>query len=203
MAGGSNQTGTTTGVSTTLNDTLKKYPDRDPVIQESAEKYGIPYNILEGVWGMETDFGQNVQTSSAGAVGPFQFIPATAKSYNYPLTNNPTAAQYRQQSDAAAHYLSDLYKQKGNWDDALHGYSGGGYGLDEVVAKAKHSNDTPILPDSLHDAYDSVTGAVSDAVSLPQKFYDLVTDITLYIRLFEAIFGGLLVYFGLKQLTGE
>lgn len=193
---------TPAGVSTTLAATLKKYPDRDPVIQESADKYGIPYNIIEGVWGMETDFGQNVKTSSAGAVGPFQFMPPTARSYNYPLTNNPSAAQYRQQSDAAAHYLSDLYKQHGNWEDALQAYSGNGYGLDQVVAKSGHSHDTPILPEGLTDAVGNAKDAVTNAVTLPQKFYDFVTDITVYIRLFEAIFGGLLVYFGLKQLTG-
>lgn len=187
-----------TPASAKLAATLKQYPDRDPVLQQSAEKYGIPYNILAGVFGIETNFGQNIATSSAGAMGAFQFIPGTAKSYNYPLTNNPSAAQFQQQSDSAAHYLSDLYKEKGNWDDALHGYSGGGYGLSEVVAKAGKITDTPILPDSVHNAVDAVT----NAVNLPQKFYDFVTDITVYIRLFEAIFGGLLVYFGLKQLTG-
>lgn len=181
-----------------LQATLKKYPDRDPVLQQAAEKYQIPYNILAGVYGMETDFGQNIATSSAGAMGAFQFIPGTAKSYNYPLTNNPSAAQFQQQTDSAAHYLSDLYKEKGNWNDALHGYSGGGYGLNEVTAKSGAISKTPILPDGVHDAVDAVT----NAVNLPQKFYDFVTDITVYIRLFEAIFGGLLVYFGLKQLTG-
>lgn len=186
------------GAAASTAETLKKYPDRDPVLQQSAEKYGIPYNILAGVFGMETDFGQNIATSSAGAMGAFQFIPPTAKAYNYPLTNNPSAAQFRQQSDSAAHYLSDLYKEKGNWDDALHGYSGGGYGLAEVTKKAGGISSTPILPDGVHDAVDAVT----NAVNLPQRFYDLITDIAVWIRLFEAVFGGLLVYFGLKQLTG-
>lgn len=186
------------GASAQTAATLKKYPDRDPVLQQSAEKYGIPYNILAGVFGLETDFGQNIKTSSAGAMGAFQFMPGTAPAYNYPMTNNPSAAQFQQQADGAAHYLSDLYKAKGNWNDALHGYSGNGYGLSEVIAKAGKITDTPILPDGVHNAVDAVT----NVVNLPQKFYDLLTDITIYIRLFEAIFGGLLVYFGLKQLTG-
>src|SRR5436309_10326061 len=96
------------------------------VVDNAAKKYGVPLWILRGVWGMETDFGRNVTTSSANAVGDFQFIPSTAKSYNYPLTNTPTPTQFQAQADSAAHYLSDLKKQHGSWDAALRAYSGGG-----------------------------------------------------------------------------
>lgn len=103
-----------------------------------ANKYKIPYGILAGVYGAETDFGNNVATSSANAVGPFQFIPSTAASYNYPLTNSPTPQQFAQQTDAAGRYLSDLYHQHGgNWDAALQAYSVGGYGLAHVDAMAQ------------------------------------------------------------------
>lgn len=81
----------------------------DPFIQQATSKYGIPNAILKGVFGMETAFGANVKTSSAGAEGPFQFIRSTAQQYGYPYTNSPTIGQFQQQADSAAHYLSDLY----------------------------------------------------------------------------------------------
>jgi membrane-bound lytic murein transglycosylase B len=106
-------------------------------IQQAAAKWSIPIEILTGVMGMETDYGRNITTSSAGAVGGFQFIRSTAASYGYPYTNSPNAQQQAQQADSAAHYLSDLIHQHGgDWNAALFSYSGGGYGLSQVNAKA-------------------------------------------------------------------
>jgi hypothetical protein len=108
-------------------------------IAAAASKYGVPISILVGVFGLETAFGTDHSTSSAGAVGDFQFLPSTAKSYGYPLVNNPDNAQFTQQADAAARYLSTLHKQTGDWNTALEHYSGNGYGLGQVQAKAKQA----------------------------------------------------------------
>lgn len=113
------------------------YLQQKYLITQAAKKWNVPYGIAVGVYGLETDFGHNSTTSSGGAIGPFQFLPSTAKSYNYPLTNNPTPAQFAQQADAQSHYLSDLFRQTGSWDTALQHYSGGGYGLTQVNAKAQ------------------------------------------------------------------
>lgn len=112
-------------------------PGRAQTVAAKAKKYNIPDWLLWGVWGIETSFGTNVKTSSAGAMGEFQFLPSTAGSYRYPLTNTPNDQQFDQQADAAAHYLSDLIKQHGGSQDAaLRAYSGGGYGLSDVQKKA-------------------------------------------------------------------
>lgn len=108
-------------------------------IGQAATKYQVPFDVLVGVYGQETSFGQNISTSSANAQGAFQFIPSTAASYGYPLTNNPTAAQFQQQANAAAHYLSDLYHQTGSWDSAAQRYSGGGYGLSQLKSQFSHA----------------------------------------------------------------
>lgn len=110
------------------------YLQQKAALVASARKYHIPYGILAGVYGAETRWGNNVSTSSAGAVGPFQFISSTAASYGYPLTNDPSPQQFVAQADAAAHYLSDLYARDKSWETALRGYSGGGYGLAHVDA---------------------------------------------------------------------
>jgi hypothetical protein len=105
-------------------------------ITAAAKKWNVPVGTLAGVYGIETAFGTNHNTSTAGAVGDFQFLPSTAKSYAYPTVNDPNAAQFGAQASGAAHYLSDLFHQTGSWDTALQHYSGGGYGLAEVNAKA-------------------------------------------------------------------
>lgn len=76
------------------------------IITAAAQKYGIDPKILYGVYGTETGFGSNLSTSSAGAVGPFQFEPGTAKS----LGIDPY--DFKQAAYGAARYLSQ-YKSRG------------------------------------------------------------------------------------------
>lgn len=131
-------------------------------IAQAASKFGIPIQILLGVFGIETSFGSNITTSSAGAIGPFQFLPSTASQYGYPLTNTPTSAQFAQQADAAAQYLSALYKQTGNWNTALEHYSGGGYGLAQVNATATKAP-------SQYQSLLNTTGFTSTALNAPAQ----------------------------------
>lgn len=106
-------------------------------VDAAAHRHGVPTNILWGVFGMETAFGSNISTSSAGAMGAFQFIPSTAARFGYPMTNSPSPDQFGQQADIAALYLSQLFGRNHSWDAALRAYSGGGYGLPQVTAKAE------------------------------------------------------------------
>ena len=46
---------------------------------------GLPWSVLAGIGRVETDFGANTQTSSAGAEGPMQFLPATFAEYDTPV----------------------------------------------------------------------------------------------------------------------
>jgi hypothetical protein len=94
----------------------------------AAKKYHVPYWLLWGVKVIETGpKGTGIgAVSSAGAEGPFQFIPETAAAYHVNVNS------FQSSANGAAHYLHDLYKQYGNWNDALAHYSGGGYGLSTV-----------------------------------------------------------------------
>jgi|GEM_PF-4177745 len=106
---------------------------------QSSKKYGVPVAYLIGIEGIETAFGTNVSTSSAGAMGYFQFVKGTANEYSYPYTNEKTEPVYAAQSDAAAHYLSVLYREKKSWAAAIAAYSGGGYTLADVESKWQES----------------------------------------------------------------
>ena len=51
------------------------------VVERAAKSEGVPPELLWGVYGAETNYGQNHNDSGAGAEGPFQFMPGTADSY--------------------------------------------------------------------------------------------------------------------------
>jgi len=80
------------------------------VVKNVAERWRISPAILWGVYGRETNHGANVKASSTGAVGPFQFEPATAKEYGYPLGVNENGVTsllgFEMQASAAAHLLA-------------------------------------------------------------------------------------------------
>lgn len=85
-----------------------------------GRKYSVDPALLWGVMGQESGFGADPSTSSAGAQGPFQFIPETARRYG--LTNpNDFAAS----ADAAGRYLGDLIgRNNGSVSKALTQYGG-------------------------------------------------------------------------------
>ena len=78
-------------------------------ILKASERWHINPAYLWGIYGTETSFGSAINVSSTGARGPFQFEPATAKQYGYPLGVNEHSitswAAFQQQADAAARFL--------------------------------------------------------------------------------------------------
>lgn len=195
-------------------------------INASAEKYHIPGAMLWGVFGVETGFGSNVATSSAGAKGPFQFVPGTAKAYDYPLTNDPSPQEFQKQSDAAAHYLSDLYKRFKNWPDALAAYNAGpgNYKIPaarqyaaNVIKKSKESGPKTGgvvgaiggAGNAIGDAEGSVAGAAGDVVGgafdglkAIGAFFAALLQKDTWIRILKTGGGLILIAFGIQQLTG-
>ncbi|HEX6461109.1 MAG TPA: hypothetical protein VF032_19490 [Thermoleophilaceae bacterium] len=179
-------------------------------VSGAAQSFGVPLNILWGVFGMETNFGKDVKTSSAGAEGDFQFLPGTAREYGYPLTNSPTAAQFNQQARSAARYLSVLHRQalgmglRGNaaWDNALRRYSGGGYGLQDVLDKAKGAptdkTGVPLAVQAGQSTGNTVAGWGEELA----KVLATLLDPAFWLRVAEAVGGIALLLMGLKSLTG-
>ncbi len=52
-----------------------------PIYQACGTQYGIPWEVLAAINKIETDFGTDLNVSSAGAVGWMQFLPSTWASW--------------------------------------------------------------------------------------------------------------------------
>jgi murein DD-endopeptidase MepM/ murein hydrolase activator NlpD len=76
--------------------------------QRAGSAYGVPWNVLGAINKIESNFGQNMGPSSAGAIGWMQFMPSTWLRWGVDADGdgladpwNPTDAVY-----AAARYLA-------------------------------------------------------------------------------------------------
>jgi cell wall-associated NlpC family hydrolase len=76
--------------------------------EAAAATYGLPWTLLAGVGMAETNHGRNATTSSAGAEGLMQFMPATFAAYGVD-GNNDGSARITDDADSiysAANYLA-------------------------------------------------------------------------------------------------
>lgn len=115
---------------------LKRSGRYREIIGEALRKHGLPGD-LEAMVFVESGFWPTAK-SSAGAVGLWQFMPATARAYG--LTVSPTFDERRnpwRASDAAAQHLIDLHERLKSWDLVLAAYN---YGYQNVEAKLSQTD---------------------------------------------------------------
>ncbi len=105
----------------------------------AAECPGLPWNVLAGIGQVETDHGQNKNVSSAGAMGPMQFMPATWAVYGID-GDGDGVADILDQADAiysAAHYLcADGGGKSATLYQAIFAYNHSDYYVNTVLAVA-------------------------------------------------------------------
>lgn len=92
--------------------------DYTSAITSAAQKYGVPTQIALSVAQAESSMNPSA-VSSAGAIGLFQLMPATAAG----LGVNPYDPI--QNIDGGVRYLSQLYSRFGDWTQALAAYNFG------------------------------------------------------------------------------
>ena len=111
----------------------QKYPNKAqaaPVLAGLEKQYELPPGILTGVYGAESSYGRNAGISPAGAAGPFQFMPKTAKSYGI---TNPSS--FSQESVGAARKMADLLREyHGDAKKAAAAYNWGDGNLNKDIA---------------------------------------------------------------------
>lgn len=80
--------------------------------------------------------------SRTGALGPWNFMPATAQLYGLKVSRyNDERMDYVKSTHAAARMLTDLYSKYGDWLLVIAAYNGGGGNVDRAIRKAKGSRD--------------------------------------------------------------
>ncbi|MEA2330063.1 MAG: hypothetical protein QOH58_201 [Thermoleophilaceae bacterium] len=109
-----------------------------PIYQAAGIEYGIRWEVLAAINEIETDYGRNLNVSSAGAVGWMQFMPSTWRAYGTDANKdrrkdpyNPVDAIF-----AAARYL----KAAGYEDDvrrAIFAYNHADWYVDSVLLRAR------------------------------------------------------------------
>ncbi len=126
------------GVPNFFIDKFRIPPFLLPIYQAAGTQYGIRWEILAAINEIETDYGRNLNVSSAGALGWMQFMPPTWAAYGVDANRdgekdpfNPVDAIF-----AAARYLnaagaeSDIRK-------AVFAYNHADWYVDSVLMRAQ------------------------------------------------------------------
>ena len=126
------------------------YEEYVRLYRESAERYGFAgdWYVLAAVGKIESNHGENMGPSSAGAMGPMQFLPSTWSAYGVD-GNGDGDANIMDPKDAipaAAAYLK-AGGAPDDWYAALFTYNHAGWYVEEVLAIAEsyrriHGDDT-------------------------------------------------------------
>lgn len=116
------------------------YEDYVRLYRESAEQYGFggDWYVLAAVGKIESNHGENMGPSAAGAMGPMQFLPSTWSSYGVDGDGDGEAniMDPRDAIPAAAAYLK-AGGAPDDWYAALFTYNRAGWYVEEVLAIAE------------------------------------------------------------------
>ena len=158
------------------NFTIRKFkipPFLLPLYQAAGTEYGIRWEYLAGINEIETDYGRNLNVSTAGALGWMQFMPATWKAYGVDANQDGKKDPYNPADAifAAARYL----KASGGPKDmrkAIFAYNHAGWYVDSVVLR------TRLIAGMSPDLIGSLTGLAEARFPLrgATKYADDVTE---------------------------
>jgi membrane-bound lytic murein transglycosylase D len=99
------------------------------LIQATLIRYDLPPSLLAVVFA-ESGCSPTIK-SPVGAEGLWQFMPESGRAYHLHITDGVLDERHSPQksTEAAVHFLADLYAKFGSWDLAFAAYNMGPYGL--------------------------------------------------------------------------
>ena len=109
-----------------------------PIWQSAGQAYGIPWSVLAAIDKVESNFGQNMGPSSAGAIGWMQFMPDTWARWGIDANGDGVADPWNA-TDAiysAARYLAATGGQT-DIAGAVYSYNHAQWYVDEVLQLAQ------------------------------------------------------------------
>ena len=108
------------------------------IYQAAGIQYGVPWEVLAAINEIETDYGRNLNVSTAGAQGWMQFMPASWRAYGVDANEdgrkdpyNPVDAIF-----AAGRYLKAAGAQE-DLRKAIFAYNHAGWYVDSVLERAR------------------------------------------------------------------
>ena len=126
------------GVPNFFIDKFRIPPFLLPIYQAAGIEYGVRWEILAAINEIETDYGRNLNVSTAGAVGWMQFMPSTWKRYGVDANHdgrkdpfNPVDAIF-----AAARYLKAARADQ-DVRGAVFAYNHADWYVDSVLMRAR------------------------------------------------------------------
>jgi murein DD-endopeptidase MepM/ murein hydrolase activator NlpD len=126
------------GVPNFFIDKFRIPPFLLPIYQAAGIQYGVRWEILAAINEIETDYGRNLNVSSAGALGWMQFLPSTWRVYGVDANGDGVQDPYNPVDAifAAARYLraagadTDIRK-------AVFAYNHANWYVDSVLLRAQ------------------------------------------------------------------
>ena len=115
-----------------------------PIYQAAGIQYGVPWEVLAAINEIETNYGRNLNISSAGAMGWMQFIPSSWKAYGVDANGdgkkdpyNPVDAIF-----AAGRYLKAAGAQE-DLRKAIFAYNHADWYVNSVLMRARFIGGMP------------------------------------------------------------
>ncbi|HEY1360280.1 MAG TPA: lytic murein transglycosylase [Thermoleophilaceae bacterium] len=109
-----------------------------PIYQAAGIQYGVRWEILAAINEIETDYGRNLNVSTAGAVGWMQFMPSTWKTWGVDGNKDKRKDPYNPVDAifAAARYLKAAGYEK-DVRRAIFAYNHADWYVDSVMLRAR------------------------------------------------------------------
>jgi transglycosylase-like protein with SLT domain len=129
---------TTTGVPNFIIRKFRVPPFLLPIYQAAGIEYGIRWEILAAINEIETDYGRNLNVSSAGAVGWMQFMPSTWAAYGTDANKDGRKDPY---NPVDAIFAAARYLKAANYENdvraAIWAYNHADWYVDSVLLRAR------------------------------------------------------------------
>ena len=129
---------TRTGVPNFIIRKFRVPPFLLPIYQAAGIEYGIRWEILAAINEIETDYGRNLNVSSAGALGWMQFMPPTWEAYGTDANKDGRKDPY---NPVDAIFAAARYLKAANYENdvraAIWAYNHADWYVDSVLLRAR------------------------------------------------------------------
>lgn len=144
-----------------------------PIYKQAGHRYHVPWSVLAAINQIETDYGQNLSVSSAGALGWMQFMPATWQEWGVDADHDGYTNPYSPQDAifAAARYLQASGAEQ-DLARAIFAYNHADWYVAEVLLRARTLDGETFAPIEkgyslpLDAAYMQQLGRTDDGVDI-------------------------------------